>query len=108
MSIQTYDMLIGGAWVQASGGATFDSTDPATGQESKIIAVPTARYMGNEDGRGGFGALQYDKVMSQIAHANTDPDADADERSDTHPDADPHTHPDPNADTHPVPDSSAG
>ncbi|HBP19408.1 MAG TPA: hypothetical protein DEA08_16665 [Planctomycetes bacterium] len=47
--------------------------DPASGQESKIVAVPTARYMGNEDGRGGFGALQYDKVMSQIASANTDP-----------------------------------
>ena len=32
MSIQTYDMLIDGAWVQASDGATFDSTDPSTGK----------------------------------------------------------------------------
>ena len=32
MTIQTYDMLVDGAWVQASDGATFDSTDPATGE----------------------------------------------------------------------------
>jgi len=32
MTIQTYDMLVNGAWVQASDGATFDSTDPATGE----------------------------------------------------------------------------
>ncbi|MGE0709318.1 MAG: hypothetical protein AB7N76_26840 [Planctomycetota bacterium] len=47
--------------------------DPATGTESRVVAVPTARYMGNEDGRGGFGALQYERVMSQIEAANTDP-----------------------------------
>ena len=40
MSIQTYDMLIDGAWVQASDGATFDSTDPST---SKVWAqIPEA------------------------------------------------------------------
>ncbi len=49
-------------------------TDPETGETSKIIAVPTERYMGNEDGRGGFGALQYESVMSQIESYNTDPD----------------------------------
>ncbi|NUQ80461.1 MAG: starch-binding protein [Bacteroidetes bacterium] len=49
-------------------------TDPATGVTSKIIAVPTDRYMGNEDGRGGFGALNYESVMSQIESYNTDPD----------------------------------
>ena len=47
--------------------------DPATGQISKIVAVPAARYEGNEDGRGGFGALQYEQVMEQYRHLNTDP-----------------------------------
>lgn len=37
-----------------------------------MIAVPTDRYLGNEDGQGGFGALQYDAVMSQIEPYNTD------------------------------------
>lgn len=48
-------------------------TDPATGQVKKIIAVPADRYMGNEDGRGGYGALNYDNVMSQLTSYNTDP-----------------------------------
>ncbi|NUM71719.1 MAG: T9SS type A sorting domain-containing protein [Ignavibacteriaceae bacterium] len=47
--------------------------DPATGQETKIIVVPADRYMGNEDGRGGFGALNYEAVMSQLESYNTDP-----------------------------------
>ncbi len=47
--------------------------DPATGVLSRMIAVPADRYMGNEDGRGGFGALLYDQVMSQLAPHNTDP-----------------------------------
>lgn len=29
--------------------------------------------MGNEDGRGGFGALNYEQVMSQLEAYNTDP-----------------------------------
>ncbi len=32
MTIQTYGMLIDGAWVQAADGATFDSSDPSNGQ----------------------------------------------------------------------------
>ncbi len=48
-------------------------TDPTTGQVQKIIAVPAARYEGNEDARGGFGALQYESVMSQYENLNTDP-----------------------------------
>lgn len=48
--------------------------DPATGEISKIVAVPAARYEGNEDGRGGFGALQYEQVMDQYRQFNTDPD----------------------------------
>jgi hypothetical protein len=47
--------------------------DPATGTKSKIVVVPADRYMGNEDGRGGFGALQYESVMSQLESYNTDP-----------------------------------
>ncbi len=47
--------------------------DPDSGERHKIIAVPAARYEGNEDGRGGFGALQYESVMSQIEFANVDP-----------------------------------
>ena len=48
--------------------------DPETGNSSKIIAVPADRYLGNEDGRGGFGALNYENVMSQLESYNTDPD----------------------------------
>jgi hypothetical protein len=47
--------------------------DPATGTIKKMIVVPCDRYMGNEDGRGGFGALSYDAVMSQLESYNTDP-----------------------------------
>lgn len=47
--------------------------DPATGQATQITAVPAARYEGNEDGRGGFGALQYESVMEQYRQFNTDP-----------------------------------
>jgi len=47
--------------------------DPTTGVKTKIIAVPCDRYMGNEDGRGGFGALNYDAVMSQLESYNNDP-----------------------------------
>jgi hypothetical protein len=48
-------------------------TDPNTGQTTKMIVVPADRYLGNEDGRGGFGALQYESVMSQLESYNTDP-----------------------------------
>ena len=48
--------------------------DPETGEESQIIGIPASRYLGNEDGRGGFGALQYDLVMSQFEPYNTDDD----------------------------------
>ncbi|MDO9154800.1 MAG: starch-binding protein [Paludibacter sp.] len=47
--------------------------DPASGKEYKMIAVPTSMLFGNEDGRGGFGALLYDKCMSQLESYNTDP-----------------------------------
>jgi len=48
--------------------------DPETGAIDQIVAVPAARYEGNEDGRGGFGALQYQQVMDQYRQFNTDPD----------------------------------
>ncbi|MBK1718425.1 glycosyl hydrolase family 57 [Thiocystis violacea] len=40
-------------------------TDP-DGVTHKIIGVPAERYIGNEDARGGFGALQYPDVMGQL------------------------------------------
>jgi hypothetical protein len=43
-----------------------------------MIAVPAERYIGNEDARGGFGALQYENVLGQVyqnilQHATDDP-----------------------------------
>jgi len=49
-------------------------TDPDSGATTRMIAVPAARYEGNEDGRGGFGALQYEMVMSQYEQQNSDPE----------------------------------
>lgn len=36
------------------------------GKIHKIIGVPAERYIGNEDARGGFGALQYPDVLGQV------------------------------------------
>jgi len=36
------------------------------GTSHKIICVPAERYIGNEDARGGFGALQYPSVLGQV------------------------------------------
>jgi hypothetical protein len=36
------------------------------GKVYKIIGVPAERYIGNEDARGGFGALQYEHVLGQV------------------------------------------
>ncbi len=36
------------------------------GNSYSIIAVPAERYIGNEDARGGFGALQYPDVLGQV------------------------------------------
>ncbi|PIE83383.1 MAG: glycosyl hydrolase family 57 [Candidatus Contendobacter odensis] len=36
------------------------------GNIHKIIAIPAERYIGNEDARGGFGALQYPDVLGQV------------------------------------------
>ena len=47
--------------------------DPATGTEYRMIAVPTSTFFGNEDARGGFGALNYENTMSQLESYNTDP-----------------------------------
>jgi len=46
--------------------------DPSTGATSRVIAVPAARYEGNEDARGGYGAFLYEQVMSQYEAFNTD------------------------------------
>jgi len=52
------------AWVQ--------HVNPNTGLVSKIVADHAARYEGNEDGRGGYGAFLYQTVMDQYRHLNTD------------------------------------
>jgi len=36
------------------------------GEEHRMIGVPAERYLGNEDARGGYGALQYESVMGQL------------------------------------------
>jgi hypothetical protein len=36
------------------------------GNDHRIIAIPAERYLGNEDARGGFGALQYPDVLGQV------------------------------------------
>ncbi len=46
--------------------------DPATGVEYRMVAVPASTFFGNEDGRGGFGALNYENTMSQLEAYNTD------------------------------------
>ncbi len=35
-------------------------------REHRIVGVPAERYIGNEDARGGFGALQYPSVLGQV------------------------------------------
>ncbi|MCW5700451.1 MAG: hypothetical protein KIT00_11485, partial [Rhodospirillales bacterium] len=40
--------------------------DDPDGKRHTIIAVPAERYIGNEDARGGFGALQYPDVLGQV------------------------------------------
>ena len=77
----------GGAWVQLNNiwapslvSAPFgyqphyvQYVDPASGAITRMVAVPAARYEGNEDGRGGYGAFLYDQVMDQYIEYNTDP-----------------------------------
>ncbi len=76
----------GGAWVQLNNlwapsrvSAPFgyqphhvQHVNPETGAVTKVVAVPAARYEGNEDGRGGYGAFLYDTVMDQYLAYNTD------------------------------------
>jgi len=77
----------GGAWVQLNNlwapsrvSAPFSYrphnvqyVDPSTGATQRIVAVPGARYEGNEDARGGYGAFLYKQVMDQYKQYNTDP-----------------------------------
>lgn len=44
----------------------YISYEDVDGNVYKIIGIPAERYIGNEDARGGFGALQYEEVLSQI------------------------------------------
>lgn len=43
----------------------IEYVDP-DGAAYRIIGVPAERYIGNEDARGGFGALQYPNVFGQL------------------------------------------
>jgi hypothetical protein len=74
----------GGAWVQLNNlwapsrvstesyrPAQVQHVNPNTGAISKIVGVPAARYEGNEDGRGGYGAFLYGTVMDQYRSYNT-------------------------------------
>ncbi len=77
----------GGAWVQLNNlwapsrvSAPFgyqphyaQHVDPETGAVTRMVVVPAARYEGNEDGRGGYGAFLYDVVMDGYLAYNTDP-----------------------------------
>jgi len=47
--------------------------DPDSGVITQMTAVPAARYEGNEDGRGGYGAFLFDQVMDTYLPDNTDP-----------------------------------
>lgn len=74
-------VALNGLWAPTQNSAAWGRrphyvayTDPNTGRATKMIAVPTDRYLGNEDGRGGFGALNYENVMSQLESRNTDSD----------------------------------
>ncbi len=60
-------------WVRMIDPKTGKTAITPDGKLAQMIAVPTERYMGNEDGRGGFGALNYEAVMSQLEAYNTDP-----------------------------------
>ncbi|TVR96408.1 MAG: glycosyl hydrolase family 57 [Rhodospirillales bacterium] len=44
----------------------FVQYEDPEGNVSRIVAVPAERYIGNEDARGGFGALQYPDVLGQV------------------------------------------
>jgi len=46
--------------------------NPETGETQKIIAVPAARYEGNENGRGGYGAFKPENVWGGEIAANSD------------------------------------
>jgi hypothetical protein len=43
--------------------AAYEDPD---GRTHTIVVVPAERYIGNEDARGGFGALQYPSVLGQV------------------------------------------
>ncbi|MBN2570924.1 MAG: hypothetical protein JXA68_02240 [Ignavibacteriales bacterium] len=73
-------LQINGLWAPTKVSAQWsrqphyvEYVNPQTGEVSQIIAIPGDRYLGNEDGRGGFGALNYEYVMSQLESYNTDP-----------------------------------
>ncbi len=79
-TVPTDWVQLNGIWAPSPVSAPFgyqphfaEHVDPQTGQAFRVIVVPGARYEGNEDARGGFGALNYDTVLSQLEPYNNDP-----------------------------------
>jgi hypothetical protein len=73
-------VALSGLWAPTQNSARWgrqpryvEYIEPSNGVSRNIIAIPADRYLGNEDGRGGFGALNYEYVMSQLEPYNTDP-----------------------------------
>ncbi|MCE1190129.1 MAG: T9SS type A sorting domain-containing protein [Ignavibacteria bacterium] len=71
---------LNGVWAPTKNSAKWgrqphwaEYVDPKTGTKTRMVVVPADRYLGNEDGRGGFGALNYENVISQLESYNTDP-----------------------------------
>lgn len=49
-------------------------SDPDDPEVYRIIAVPAARYEGNENTRGGYGAFKPENVWTEYLDRNTDPE----------------------------------
>lgn len=49
--------------------------NPYTGAEQKMVAVPAARYEGNENGRGGYGSFKPENVWGSYANNGINNDA---------------------------------
>ncbi len=44
----------------------YVQSENVDGSRSQLLCVPAERYLGNEDARGGYGALQYPSVFEQL------------------------------------------
>lgn len=64
--LQLYNVWAGSKIAPSLLKPEYVAYEDPDGQIHKIIAVPAERYIGNEDARGGFGALQYPDVLGQV------------------------------------------